>query len=483
MSALVQPRTQPEISVSHIPRSGPMVRWWCPSSGLASWAARLLLLGFVSGRSAFAQGAPDALVLGDLYREAARTNPRVSAAHALARAAEARVPGAKRPPDPELQLGFMNRRLPGLGPMEPLGMTQLQLMQMLPVAGKLRLAGQAASARAASQGEQAREVEWVVRSDVAMAFYELYKTDQALDVQRQTLRLLGNTWEIAEAMYRAGDGRQADVLRANVAIATMVQDTIRMTAMRSGLAARLNALLDRPSTTPVTSPLLPDFPDSVPALASLITQGVDNRAMVRAGLHDVEAADADAAFARREIWPDLTIGLQYGRSRLTMPAETDAQGFPMPPERRTERMASLMVGASIPVFARSRQLQMRREMSAMRQMAEADVAAMRAETRGEVARVHADLTRARALAALYRTTVLPQAQATVESSLSAYRVGRVDFMTLLDARMAVNTYREELIAITASEGAAWAELEMLVGRELLDADRVTASRTAAGGAR
>jgi outer membrane protein TolC len=423
------------------------------------------------------------LRLGDLYREAAQASPRASAARALARAAEARVPGARRPPDPELQLGFMNRSLPGLRPMEPLGMTQLQLMQMIPVAGKLRLAGAVASARAASQAERASEVEWVVRSDVAMVFYELYQTERTLNVERQTLRLLGSTREIAEAMYRTGDGRQADVLRANVAIARMVQDTIRMTAMRAGLAARLNTLLDRPADTPVGSPQLPQFPDSVPSLASLIDESAGNRAMVKAGLREVEAAGTQAELARREIWPDLTIGIQYGQSRLTMPTVTDAQGVPMPAERRTEHMGSLMLGASLPVFARSRQLQMREEMSAMRRMAEADLAAMRAETRGDVARAHADLTRARTLATLYHTTVLPQAEATVESSLSAYRVGSVDFMTLLDSRMAVNEYHRELLTIEAEEGKAWAELEMLVGRELLNANAVTAGRTAVGGAR
>jgi outer membrane protein TolC len=221
----------------------------------------------------------------------------------------------------------------------------------------------------------------------------------------------------------------------------------------------------------------------VPSLASLIDESAGNRAMVKAGLREVEAAGTQAELARREIWPDLTIGIQYGQSRLTMPTVMDAQGVPMPAERRTEHMGSLMLGASLPVFARSRQLQMREEMSAMRRMAEADLAAMRAETRGDVARAHADLTRARTLATLYRTTVLPQAVATVESSLSAYRVGSVDFMTLLDSRMAANAYREELIAIEADEGKAWAELEMLIGRELLNANRVSAARAMVGGPR
>ncbi|MFL5582228.1 MAG: TolC family protein, partial [Gemmatimonadaceae bacterium] len=145
----------------------------------------------------------------------------------------------------------------------------------------------------------------------------------------------------------------------------------------------------------------------------------------------------------------------------------------------TERMGSLMLGASVPIFARSRQLRLRDEAAAMRQMALADLASMRAETRGRVGEAYASLTRARRLAALYRGTILPQAEASVASALAAYRVGQVDFMTLLDNRMTVNQYRQELYALEADEGKAWADLEMLTGRELLDPDSIR--RTAASG--
>jgi outer membrane protein TolC len=131
-------------------------------------------------------------------------------------------------------------------------------------------------------------------------------------------------------------------------------------------------------------------------------------------------------------------------------------------------MGSLMVGASLPVFARDRQFKMREEAAAMKLMAQADLAAMRAETRGKIGEAYAALTRARTLAQLYQTTVLPQAEATVASALTAYRVGSVDFMTLLDDRMTVNKYRQELYALDADQGKAWAELEMLTGRELVD---------------
>jgi head-tail adaptor len=56
----------------------------------------------------------------------------------------------------------------------------------------------------------------------------------------------------------------------------------------------------------------------------------------------------------------------------------------------------------------------------------------------------------------------------------------VDFMTLLDDRMTVNRYREELATLEADEGKAWADLEMLTGRELLDADALAAAATTSG---
>ena len=404
---------------------------------------------------AFAQDTLPRVELGTIYREARVASPRNEAAGALATAARARIASAKLPPDPEVQLGFMNYTIPGLTPMDPIGMTQLQVMQMLPLAGKLGLSGRVAEAQAQATAERARDVTWDVRTQAAMAFYDLYATDRALDVARQTLRLLQDVLRIAEAMYRVGEGRQADVLRAQVEIARMVEDTLRMTTMRTGMAARLNAVLNRAADTPVRSPEFPALPDSIPALAALIAEAEGHRPMVQAARRDVDAAAAQDALARREIWPDLTVGVQYGQRGSEM---------------GTERMGSLMLGASVPVFAGQRQLRMREETAAMRRMAEAELLAMRATTRGDVTEAYADLVRARNLSALYRTTIIPQAEATVASALAAYRVGSVDFMTLLDDRMTVNEYRQQLFALEAEQGKAWAELEMLLGRELFNPD-------------
>jgi outer membrane protein, heavy metal efflux system len=423
----------------------------------ATFSLVLVLLLAAAPRTGAQQSTPPArLRLGELYAQVERANPRIAAAHALTAAARARVPATRRPPDPQLQLGIMNYALPGLAPMPAIGMSQLQLMQMVPLGGKLHAAGRAADAQASSAAERAREVVWETRTAAAMVFYDLYALDGQLDVARETLRLLQDIERTAQSMYRVGGGRQADVLRAQVEIARMTEDTLRMRAMRATMVAKLGALLDRDVDPATGRAMLPRFPEALPTRGSLDSLASTDRAMIRAGLEEVRGAEASQRLARREIWPDLQVGVAYGQ-----------QGT----EFGTDRMGSLMLGASLPVFARSRQLSMRQEAAAMTRMAHADLAAMRAETRGRIGEAYANVERARTLAALYHSTVLPQAEATVASALAAYRVGGVDFMTLLDDRMTVNRYRQQLFALDADQGKAWAELEMLVGHELFDSNQ------------
>lgn len=58
--------------------------------------------------------------------------------------------------------------------------------------------------------------------------------------------------------------------------------------------------------------------------------------------------------------------------------------------------------------------------------------------------------------------------------------GGVGFMTVIDNRMGVNRYRQELLALDAAEGRAWAELEMLVGRPLVPITVPAPARVAGG---
>ncbi|HSJ07296.1 MAG TPA: TolC family protein [Longimicrobiales bacterium] len=420
-------------------------------TGIVAMAAAAGMATAAPAASQPAPGRHEGFTLEEAYGLAATRSPVLQAAAASADAAAAMERSAGLPPDPMIQLGIMNFSIPGFGLDMPTSMApSIQAMQMLPI-GRLGPASRIARQQTRIARAGAAETWWEVRSRTAMAFYMIYEADRQLDVMAETRQLLETFEQAARTMYAAGDGRQSDVLRAGVEVSRMDADIRRMEAMRGAAVARLNGMLDRPSNTPVPPVVLGTLAMDLPPLDTLRAWAEDGRPMLAGGRGGVEQAEARTTLARREIWPEPIIGVQYGQRSGEM---------------GTERMASAMVGFSIPVFAGSRQLRMRDEAAAMEAMARADLGAMRAEVDARLGELTAELDRTRTLIALYRAEILPQARANVEASFSSYRVGRVDFMTLIDAQMMASRFEQEMYGFLAEYGRAIAELEMTVGREM-----------------
>ena len=122
-----------------------------------------------------------------------------------------------------------------------------------------------------------------------------------------------------------------------------------------------------------------------------------------------------------------------------------------------------MLGVSLPIWAKSRQLPLRREMEALRTLEDVRVAELHNETAAQLGALRAEANRARNLAALYEASILPQARAAVETALSAYRVGNVDFSTLVQSQMTVNRYSIEAVRLTADYHRTLASIEAQTG--------------------
>jgi outer membrane protein, heavy metal efflux system len=392
------------------------------------------------------------LSIHEVYALALERNPMIHAARAAADGAAARESASSLPPDPRVELAAMNLSLPSLSTDMPSAMLpSIQVMQMIPLGGKLGLEGEVARQTTAMALNEAEEVGWRVRTRAAMAFYRIYQIDRSLVTMEETLDWLRQLEGVATTMYTVGSGNQGDVLRAAVEVARMEADIARMRAMRAGEVARLNALLDRPSDTPVSGVSFEPLPASLPLPEALLARAEAARPLLEGARTGVERAEAREALARREIWPDLSLGVGYGQR---------------PSGMGTDRMASFMVGFTVPIFAGRRQYPMRAETAAMSEMARAELAEARAGVRARIGELLAGLDRARTLLTLYRTEVLPQAEANVTASLASYRVGRADFMTLVDAQMGVNDFEQQVHELLAEYGTMIAELEMAIGGEL-----------------
>jgi cobalt-zinc-cadmium efflux system outer membrane protein len=160
--------------------------------------------------SAHGQAATaDTLTLAKAIGMARQANPMLGAARATADAAAQRVRPAGTLPDPELQLGLMNRMISEFGSTaDPMTMNQVQLMQMLPWPGKLGNARRAAEHTASAARADAEEQTRMLEAQVRMTYYEVAYADRAIEAMRRTQSLLRDFLQVTTTMYAVGSAVQ-----------------------------------------------------------------------------------------------------------------------------------------------------------------------------------------------------------------------------------------------------------------------------------
>lgn len=390
-----------------------------------------------------AQESSDSTQIADVIAEALEESPRVLAARLSVDTRRERATIASALPDPVLSLGLMNRPF-DLDSDQAMTMNQLQLSQRLPWSGKRSSASEREERLTDAAELDAHEVAVSVVERVRSTYYRLAFIDRAIEVMEQTHRLLADLQRTALTQYEVGNGAQQDVLRAQVAQARMDADIRVMQQHRIAAAARFNGLLGRSPDDSVEGLALPEPGGPIPDLEELIGMA-ERRPAVRAARARVEAAAAQRQLASLAHLPDVNVTLGYSqRSEFA-------------------DLFTLMVGVPLPVRRGSVQEPRLRESEASQALAEAAQHELYNETYAQLAERRADAARAVEVSEVLRTDILPQAVAAVQSGLSSYRVGSLDFMAVLESRMLVNEFEVERLRLAAEYQSALAAIDALIG--------------------
>ncbi|HUF76668.1 MAG TPA: TolC family protein, partial [Longimicrobiales bacterium] len=217
----------------------------------------LLLVGLSAGHAVPLHAQETSLAA--LLAAADTGNPQIVGARRIAEAAGARVPQAGALPDPMIGVGLMNVPVarPGLGN-DMMTMLQLRVGAELPWPGKLGLSEDVARLEAEAAAWEVERVRQSVRAAVEAAYYEIYFVDRALDVTGRNEALVGDFARLTSSKYGVGTAAQPDVLRAQVERTSLSDQLVALREQRVSAAAHLNALLARPTDTPVTTVELPE---------------------------------------------------------------------------------------------------------------------------------------------------------------------------------------------------------------------------------
>ncbi len=398
---------------------------------------------------AMSQITAEPLSIDEAVSLAREANPVLRAARLRADVAAERVPQAGALPDPILGFTLMNRQIKDFGSTaEPMLQNRFEFSQRLPWPGKLGFSEDRREFLASAGALEAEETEQALIARVKAVYYRIAFMDRALLIMEDTRELLREFLDVSSTLYAVGEGLQQDVLQAQVAVASMTEDITVVEQDRLATAARLNALLGRGATVEIGELELPLPGGEIPSVEALMVVADEQRPGLQAARERARAAEAGYRASRRAIYPDFTVGVAYSQR----PQFNDWLSF--------------RVGISVPLWAGKSHTPFRREMAAIQAEEEARAIDLYNETFARIAERRAEAERSRRLVSLYATSVLPQARAAVESALSAYRVGKVDFMTLVQNELTVNRFDIESVRLAADYQRALAELEALVASDL-----------------
>lgn len=395
-----------------------------------------------------------AAIIDDLVAEALAANPELKAAQArwLMFTHQARQAGTLD--DPMIMLGIDSGLV-----RDPLTFDRdmstarvVGISQMVPFFGKRALARQAANHEAEAARWEVAERGLELTAMVKEAWFRLYFTDRSLEVVERSVATLDDLLHFSEASYAAGQGRQADVLRAQVERSKMEEMRLVLQQQRRALEATLNSLRYRPPAAEL--PREAEVSLTAVSLDPTVLEQLagEHRPLLRTLAARIDKAGAQRALADREFYPDVTLSFEYMQREAVM----EDPGYDM---------YNASVSFNLPL-QRERRHAMVAESEAARRMAEEELNLARTTIRLMIAELVAQLERDRRMAGLYRDGILPQAGAALEAALAAYRAGKGEFMQVLDSRLALFNLERDYYKAVAEHQMELARLEATVGTPL-----------------
>lgn len=408
-------------------------------------------LGLLLSLRATAQDDPE---LAMLLKEAAQRNPEVAAAQKGAEAAASRIEPAAALDDPMLEAGLLNVPAQSLNlRQEDMTMKMIGISQRLPYPGKRDLRRDAAQKEAEASASDAREVVNRVQRDVKATYLDLWLADESLRLTEINLRVLEQFLSIAESRYSVGQSTQVDVFKAQTQLSRMQEERLKLGRDRPTLEAELNRAAGRGGTAAAVNPRAPQLREADLHLETLRATARAKRPQLLAQQRMVDRTAMQLELAKKDYYPDFDVRFSYGQ-------RDNYQGI------RREDLISFTVAMNLPVWGeKKRDPRVAEAQSAFGQsgsMLQARLNEIDSMLRQQVAAAGQALRSAR----LYEASLIPQARLTADASLSAYRVGRVDFFTLLDSRMTVFNAEISRAASVVAYNKALAEIEFLTGAAL-----------------
>jgi outer membrane protein TolC len=428
----------------------------------------LLATGLAEGRG-FYDKPPELLVL---IEELLQSNEELQSMGEELAALTEEISVAGAFDDPRLGVGVANVPTDGYSfSQEPMTQKQLFIAQKFPWFGKLDLRTQKAAVIVERQKALIEAKRLDLIASLSTTFYDLGFVDESLQVNAELTQMVSRMLQVAEAGYASGRSLQQDVFQAQVELGKLMDERVNLEKRRRTMAARINALLNRPEYEEVEVPPEPGALEIELDPAITRQLALTHNPMLRVRQADIDRAAINIDLAEKDYFPDMDFRVGYGQR------DEDRTGRNLPD------FMSASVVVTVPLWQKQKQdkkllAQRNRLKSATKSYNNLQLALPH-----KVDALLNEISAVQENHRLFRKGLIEQTANWSLSALSAYEVGKVDFDTMINAHLRVLRFELQAERYQFQLNQKLIELETLAGIAMLDIDvpRVSTPPKSPGG--
>jgi outer membrane protein TolC len=374
----------------------------------------------VIGANAIAQeDSRGTLQLSELIKEAMERNPEIIAARNKWQSAREIIEARRALPDPQISYTYFVENVETrVGPQRNI----LGAKQKFPFYGKRDLRAEVAAKESDALEASYEAVKQEVIRQVKRIFYELFYITKIIDITNEEKEVLKGFERIASTKYETGMGSQQNILKVQVEISRIEDRLLALANQKQTAEAMLNTLLDRPADHPLGKPAQPKFREFFFIKQELFRIARENRPELRAGIALIQKSERSYSLAKKDYFPDLTVGANY----------IEVDEGPLMFDDNGQDAFNLLFSINVPIWRNKLSSQVR-SASKMIDAQKSRYENILNRTLFEVKDYDFKIQTARETFYLYKNVLVPQADQSLSSAEAGYVTGIVDFLDLLDA--------------------------------------------------
>lgn len=392
--------------------------------------------------------------LDSLVKEALDNNPEIKASKAKWEATTKRPSQEGSLPNPIIGGRIKNVSFSEITLGEdPRSDIQAFVSQEIPFPGKLSSKEKIAEEEAESQRWITDSIARKVVADLKEAYFEWFFINKSIEITNKNKELLEKFVRIAEAKYEVGMGIQQDVLKAQVEVSVFIERLELLTEKKDIIEAKINKILNRSLDSPLGEPEEVTKSELSQSLTDISKIASEQAPELRSSAKLIDSRNENLNLAKKQYLPDFILGATY--------FNRDGGNGDL------DDIWQVSLGLRVPLYYWRKERFGVQEAALEVSEAKNNYDSVKNNVLFVVKDNYITATTSDRLLELYQTGIIPQSSLSLESAISGYQVGDVDFLTLLDNLITLFNFELEYYEQLTEYQKALTRIEEVTGLDLV----------------